>query len=96
MLPLKDLLNNRISSSGMRPQLDAALALEEFNNAVKAIIGASLNNKIRPLYIKNKVLTVACLSSVLAQELKFHEKNIIASINNNLKSEIVDNIRFLL
>ena len=89
-------LAQRIKQSGFSQQVKTSLIIEEFNKLIIKIFGANLSKKIRPLYMKDNILTVACLSSVMAQEINFKKAEIIEKINKKFSSIAVKDIKFVL
>jgi len=92
---IKSLLPKSIKRAGINKQIEATQVLEMFNKVVKDFFNDEFQRDLRPLYIKNKILTVACLSSIIAQELYFKEKDIIARINKSFGQEIINKIKYL-
>lgn len=72
-----------------------AMAVEEASKLLISIFGSSAANSCQVVSVKNKVMTLACLSTVLFQEIKTREKEIIASLNKKLGREEVERVRFL-
>ena len=93
---IKKLLSKRIKQSGFSQQVKTSLIIEEFNKLVKEILGLVIYKKIKVLYIKDKVIFVACLSSATTQELNFKKKEIIEKINKEFKEEVLKELRFVL
>jgi len=89
-------LSKRITQSGFSQQVKTSLIIEEFNKLIIKIFGANLSKKIRPLYMRDNILTVACLSSVMAQEINFKKAEIIEKINKKFSSIAVKDIKFVL
>jgi predicted nucleic acid-binding Zn ribbon protein len=93
---LKNLLPKSLERSKIGRQVEISMVLEEFSRAVEKILGEKSARRIKPLYLKNRVITVATLSSVLAQELKLNEDKIIKKINEKFGREIILKIRYLI
>lgn len=72
-----------------------AMTVHAANNLLISIFGETAHRSCRAMYVKNKVLAIACLSSVLAQEIKFREKEIIRSLNKKIGEEEVKKIHYL-
>jgi predicted nucleic acid-binding Zn ribbon protein len=53
-----------------------------------------LDREIRPLSLKNGVLTVKAPSSVAAHQLRLHEAEWLAKINHNLGGTIVKRVSY--
>lgn len=88
------LKNNKLSSSLVRgvraAQIIAAaekILIEKFGEGIKTIAA--------PAYFKNQTLTIACLSSSAAGEIKLNEKFIIDELNKAVPSAQVNKIRYL-
>jgi len=93
--PLKNLLPKSLERSKIGRQVEIAMVLEEFTKVVSQMFGEKTGKKVRPMYLKNKIITVATLSSVLAQELKLNEIKIIKKINEKFGREVVERLRYL-
>ncbi len=89
------LLNKSVKKAGITKQLDSVKILNDFNDLGRQIFGEEIMKKIKPLYLKEGTLAVACLSSVLAEKLKVSEKGFLAKLNRPYKKKIVERLRFL-
>lgn len=96
MQHIKVLLNKRLRQTGLSKNINTSLVIKEFEVLTERALGEKIYAKIKPLYIKNKILTVACLSSVMASELNIRKKQLIAQINKKLGSLALRDIRFIL
>ena len=94
-IKLDKLLDKTIKKSGISEKVQAALLLDEFDGIVKEIFGHKITNKVKPLYVKNKILTIACLSSIVAQEIKFKEERIVDELNKKATSHSIDRLRYI-
>ena len=92
---LKNILGKKMNRSPIAKQVAAALAVEAFAAAASGILGGNVGKRTQALYIKDGILTVACLSSVMAQELQLHQGEIIAALNKRLGKSMVSSMRFL-
>src|SRR4030067_220495 len=93
---ISDLLNKNIKKSGASEQVSAIDVLNEFNRIIEERYAKSLKDRVKPLYIKNKTLTVSCDNQTTASELNLCEKNITQEQNKEKKDPPVQTIRFLL
>ncbi len=92
---IQDILDKNLKQkSGLSKQITAALVCEEFDKIAQKKWGNKIKNKVRALYLKNKILTVVSLSSVMAQEIKLHEQEILEKINEKFNGA-VERIRYL-
>ncbi|MFA5076394.1 MAG: DUF721 domain-containing protein [Patescibacteria group bacterium] len=95
MESIKRILPQVIKKAGISRQVEAVLVLEAFSVVVKKILGENVTKRIKPLHLKNRTLTVACLSSVLAQELQLNQQQVIQAINRKFSQTVVEKLRFL-
>jgi len=93
-IPLKNILPKYIRTTGIGRQIETAQAIEEFNKILVEMFGEGILKKARALHIRNKVLAVSCLSSVLTQEIYLRRNKIIKEMNKRLKSDIVNALKF--
>ncbi len=89
------LLPKAIKKAGIDRGVEASRVQRVFSQIVGQILPSDLAKKVKPLYVKNKVLIVAALSSVVAEELRFQQDKIIANINKKLGKEVVKEIKYL-
>jgi hypothetical protein len=95
MFNLGDILKKRTSQSPIWRGVTAALAVEEANKIIKELFGDEIQKYAQAVYLKNEVLSIACLSSVVAQEVKINEKKIIEKIAKKFSQNIVKKINYL-
>lgn len=93
---ISDLLNKNIKKSGASEQVSAIDILNEFNRIIEEQYAKNLKDRVKPLYIKNKTLTVSCDNQTTASELKLCERKIIQELNKGKVDPPVQTIRFLL
>lgn len=92
---LSDLLGKNVRKKGLSSQVEAAMILELFQQKAKELFDPSLLESMRPLYVKDRILTIAVLSPVLAQEIKLNEPTILRYINEKAGGGVVEHLRFL-
>lgn len=91
---LKDILSRHIEQSGISQQIEAAQAVEKFNEIIAEMFGKSILKRAKAMHLRNKILTVMCLSSVLTQEIYLKQKRIIKELNKRLGREAVSALKF--
>lgn len=95
--PIASILNKSLKQkSGLAVQITAALVCEEFEKIVLEKWREQVRNKAKALYLKDRVLAVACLSSVLAQEIKLQEREITRTLNEKFGKDTVERIRYVM
>jgi len=81
MEELKFLLGKTLKATGAEKQIQAAIIVEEYQKVLKDIFGDHISELARPLYVRNSILTVACMSSSVSQELKLHERQVFKKLS---------------
>ncbi len=94
MRHIKDLLQKRIKQIGLAKDVETALIIKEFEKLVKELLGPNIIKKIKPLYMKEKILTVVCLNSIIIQEVNFRKEDLIRKINEEFKEKVIKDIKF--
>jgi len=92
---LGNLLPKSINKAGIGKQISAAVICDKLLKILEEIFDERVTKKVKPMYIKNKTLTLAVMNSVIAQEIKLHEQEILDRINKGDKDKIVERLRFL-
>lgn len=92
---LGNLMNSKFNQSPLKKKITAALVCEEFDKIMFAVWGEKIKKSAQTMYLKDKVLSVAVLSSVVAQELKLRETELIEKINSKFGERVVERLRFL-
>ena len=87
-------LKKSLNKAGIDKQVKAAQICQFWDEAIKSIFGQKIAEKSQALKFKNGTLTIAVLSSVLAQEFKFKEEEIEEEINKKVGYKLVRKIRF--
>lgn len=77
-------------------QAGSDLVVVYAEEALREVIGQEISLETKPLFLKNRTLTVTCSSSATAQEVRLHQQEIIEKINQKLEKTEVDRIRYLL
>lgn len=74
-------------------RVTAALAVESATKILQNLFPGALPSIVNPQFVKNKVLTIACKSGAVAQEISLQKQKIIKLLNNELGGELVVDIR---
>ena len=89
------IIGQKFKDGPMARNVTAALTCEEFNKLIIELWGKKMENMARAVYLKDKVLNIACLSSVVAQEIKMREAELLKKIGQRLGHGVVEKLRFL-
>jgi len=95
MLNLGEILKKRTTQSPMWKGVTAALVVEEANLVISEIFGEQIREFAQAVYLKNDTLSIACLSSVVGQELKLNEKQIIFKLTSKFGQGVVKELKYL-
>lgn len=91
---LKNILGKKFHQTGLAKQVETALIIEEFNKLLTEVFGPDIVKRVKPIFIKDKNLLIACLSSVVAQEITFKKAELIKKINSLFHQEALKDIKF--
>lgn len=75
-------------------QLDEEV-LHASEETLKEVLSAEIVVLTRPLFLKNRTLTISCSNSMAAQEISQHQQEIVDKINAKLGKNEVDRVRYL-
>ena len=93
--PLGDALKEKMGKTpAMNRALDSSGAIVAAEAVLLALFG-DLAKQAKPLFLKNRTLTVSCASSAIAQEIRVNQAKIVEEINAKLGKNEVDRIRYL-
>ncbi|HDQ23002.1 MAG TPA: DUF721 domain-containing protein [Candidatus Uhrbacteria bacterium] len=96
MQHIKNILNKHLKQTGLSKNIETALIIEEFLNFLEKEFGSIILKKIKPLYIKNGILSLACVSPAVVQEVNFKKEFLIDKINQKFRGEPLKDIKFIL
>lgn len=93
MQSLKNLIPQRLNLYGIKETVNASMIVEKFNELLVAEFGEKIvKNQATAVYVKQKSIYVVVLSSVLSQELKFKEKQLIEILNDYYTQEVLEKV----
>ncbi|MDD5291079.1 MAG: DciA family protein [Patescibacteria group bacterium] len=92
---LKSLLPKSIKRAGIANELKNKQIIDFFNLAKKVFLRAELADRVKPMYLRNKILYIASLSSVAAERLGPRQAEIVAEINKKFGPGTVKKIKFI-
>ncbi|OGH88172.1 MAG: hypothetical protein A3J93_00315 [Candidatus Magasanikbacteria bacterium RIFOXYC2_FULL_42_28] len=95
MQTLGSLLNRPNQNRPLLKQVRAAMVVEAANEFISKTYGQGAENQARALYLKNGILTIACLSSVLAQEMRLREKELLRAVSAKFSPDTIKKVRYL-
>ena len=87
------LLNSALQRANIHKQVRATQALDYVNELLQKQWHEKIKNKAKPLYIKDRKLVIAVLSSVLANEIRLRQHWLMAEINKKFGPDTVTKIQ---
>ncbi len=96
LIPLKYIINKYLQKKGFAKKVETFLVLEEFKKIAAEIWPEEVIKQMSPAYIKEGVLYVAVLNSVLGQEIKMRELLILSELKRRFGREVAREIRVII
>ena len=94
--PLGNTLHQKMQKDGeLKKQLEASGIVEIAQGVLAEMFGQEQAKHTKPLFLKNRTLTISCTSSAVAQEVRLNQLSIVEKINEKLGTNEVDRIRYL-
>lgn len=95
-IPLgKTLHEEKKFKTPLKGQVEASQILDCASCVLVEILGKEQAFHVKPLFVKHRTLTITCSNSVVAQEIRNNQNNIIGKINEKLGKKEIDSIRYL-
>jgi|WetSurMetagenome_2_1015567.scaffolds.fasta_scaffold115703_2 hypothetical protein len=94
MQTIGSIFKGKVNESPFWKSVSASLIVEEANRLLVEFFGSEATDYARAAYLKNKVLTITCLSSVMAQEIKLNEAVLLEALARKFARQ-VEKIRYL-
>lgn len=96
MQNIGDALKRRLGSSAIWRSVTSAIIVDDVNNILLTEFGNEISKFARAVSYKNNVISIACLSSITAQEIRLHQNKILAKIRQKNRKTTVSEIKFIL
>lgn len=94
--PIGESLGQKIEkNTTLKAQVELSAILEVAEAVLTALFGVDLAKHAKPLFLKNRTITISCTSSAMAQEIRLNQAEIVSNINVKTGSDVVDRIRYL-
>lgn len=94
MKKIGSLLWQSIVRAGIEKEMIALLVIEEFKKILIKKFGKKILKQVKISHLKNQILTLSVLSSVIAQEIKLNEEKFLKKINQKFGKKVVKMIHF--
>ncbi len=94
--PLGNALKEKMDhNSTLKKQLESTQIVEIAIKVLGEVLSKDLSASAKPLFLKNRTLTISCGNSAVAQEIRLYQVQIVEKINQELGKNEVDRIRYL-
>lgn len=93
--PIGSILSQYSPQSAIRRSVTSSLIVETANIVLKELFGPEIENLAQAKFIKNRILTIACLSTTAAAAIKMRENELYQAISDRLGVNEVARLRFL-
>ena len=74
---LGDLLQKGIKRHKIKASIDATMILKIVNQSIEQIFGKGIHRNAVAAHVRGKIITIYCSSSILAQEIRLQEQQIL-------------------
>ena len=92
--PIGDTLKHKKNAPGIKKQIESAEAIDAATAVFEELFGSEAS-KVKPLFVKNRTLTVTCSSASVAGEIRINQQMIVEKINQKTGTSEIDRIRYL-
>lgn len=83
------------AQSVLGQQVLATQAVDAATLVFSSLFPSEMAALAKPLFLKNRTLTITCSSAAIAQEIRLRQTDIVAQINEKVGMQVVDRIRYL-
>ncbi len=85
-----DIISRYIREEGIETPLNQYRLLQAWTE----VMGDAISNYTGEMFIKNQTLFIKIKSSILRQDLNASRNNIIQKLNNQVKAQVITDIKF--
>lgn len=90
------ILRTKNKNTPLMKGITAGLVLEYFQKILIDQLGEQAVGQIQAISLKNKMLTIACLNSSAASEVRLREDQLLSLINEKFGNDTVNSFKFML
>ncbi|MDP2685462.1 MAG: DUF721 domain-containing protein [bacterium] len=87
--------NTQVLKKMLKVQVEASYILEYASEALIELFGKEQAYHAKPLFLKNRTLTISCATATTAQDIREKQTEIVDKINEKIGKKEVDSIRYL-
>jgi len=86
------LLKRALTRAGIQRGVNAAMAVCRAETIVKEFFGSDITDVIRPLSLRNRILTFSSVDSSAASSVGMYEEMIVQYVNEGFEKPVADRI----
>jgi len=90
MLQLNSFINQSLFKAKIYGKVRIAMILSVAEKEINELMPCGYHGHYKVLFIKDKILTLACLDLNVGQEIKDREKDIVKAVNNKFGQEVLE------
>ena len=91
----KSIVSKKIKASGLKTKIDESKYLAIIESIIKEDLPSNLSNKIKILYVKNKVIRIASLSDSAKAIIMENKTEILLKLHSQIEVIKIDDFKFI-
>ena len=95
LVAIGNVVGKSMKKNGVKQQVAVALAIERAHTAMIMLLGEEILEVAKPLYIRQRTLTIASLQSAAATAIGRVREDLIAAVNQGMNPPLVERIRVI-
>ena len=89
------ILEKKVSRPDWHRGLNYNVILQKTNEVLSQALNPAIEKYAQAVYFRNGYLTIACLTDIVAQEIKMRKNDLIEAINHELGQNEIRQIKFM-
>ncbi|MEA3249454.1 MAG: DciA family protein [Patescibacteria group bacterium] len=90
---LDKLMPQSIKRAGVAGGVKAAMILDTVSKVLTERFGERIASAMKPVKIRNRIVTIRCGESVMTEDIRMHEAEIIRDANAKLGGDEIEGLR---
>ena len=90
-----ELIPRSIKKVGIYQQLRSEQVEKLFSEELERLLTKNIFERLKILYFKDGVITIACLDDAIVERLKIHEDDIVRKVNIVMCNNSLKSVRYL-
>ena len=94
MKAIGDILQRHNVGTALARGVSAAQIVEKTNDLLIQYFGAAIHNQAEAAFVKQKILTIICKTSVVSQEIRFKERGLLLALHSEFGADAPTRVRY--